>query len=102
MAVTALSAPDDLTGLGIKMDEYLSARVDADGPTVVCIDSLSTLLQYVGTKQAFRFLYTFLVRIATDDITIVAHGDPTSHEEQTLTTIRVLLDAVIERDSNRN
>lgn len=96
--VTGVSSPGDLTGLGIAVERCLSAWDGDEHRTVACIDSLTTLLQYVDVRRAFRFLNVLLARFAFVDAVVHAHVDPDAHDAKTLATIESLFDAVIERD----
>lgn len=98
--MTAVSSPSDLTGLGLAVEKTLAAWNVDEHRTVACIDSLTTLLQYVETKRLFRFLHTLLARFRAVNATIHAHMDPNAHGPQTQSTIECLFDVVIDRDAN--
>lgn len=86
--------PDDLTGLGITVSEYLSEH---GGPqSIVTFDSLTYLLQYVDIQRAFRFLHVLSNRVEAADAVAHYHMDPGAHTEQELVTLTSLFDAVAE------
>lgn len=97
--VTTVASPGDLTGLGLAVEKSLAAWNADEHRTVACLDSLTTLLQYVDAKRCFRFLHTLLERFEAVDATVHAHMDPGAHDPQTLATIACLFDVVVERDA---
>lgn len=87
VTTTTVSEPGDLTGIGIKLTQCLSSWADDATPTVVCVDSLTTLLQYVDPERVFRFLQETTNRVETVGAVAHYHVDPGAHDEQTLSTI---------------
>ena len=51
----------DLTGASIAVSRYLD-RWDGDEPITVCLNSLTSLLQYADRDRVFRFLHTITSR----------------------------------------
>ncbi|ESP88617.1 DUF7504 family protein [Candidatus Halobonum tyrrellensis] len=92
--------PNDLTGLGIRITEYLSEWDDTDGRTVVCFDSLTALLQYVDLGTAYEFLHVLSGRFDALGAFAHFHMDPSAHDAQTVETITSLFDAVVEVDGD--
>lgn len=89
----------DLPRLGIKLTDLVSEHVEeTDGGLAVCFDSLTTLLQYLDAELVFRFIHTFQSRIASYDVRVHYHLDPTRVEQETVMTLRVLFDTVLELD----
>jgi hypothetical protein len=93
--IRTLSNPGDLTGLGIGITEFLTAWEGDDRPATVCVHSLTTLLQYVETQQAFRFLHVLTGRITEVDARAHYHVDPSAHDERTINTLKPLFDATL-------
>lgn len=94
--VETVSSPNDLTGLGIRITEFLTDWEENDNQTVVCFDSLTALLQYVELETAYEFLHILAGRMATVDAFAHFHMDPEAHDEQTVESITTLMDAVVE------
>ncbi|QLH78874.1 hypothetical protein HZS55_16945 [Halosimplex rubrum] len=94
LPVRNVSDPTDLTGVAIAVGEWLRAR-DADEQPVVCLDSLSTLLQYADLERAFRFLHALVARVRSAGATAYVSVDPGAHDGATLATLRTLFDAVV-------
>lgn len=93
--------PNDLTGLGIRITEYLQEWHNAGGRTVVCFDSLTALLQYVDLKTAYEFLHVLSGRLAAVDAFAHFHMDPSAHDDRAVEIVTSLFDAVIELDGER-
>lgn len=98
VSTTTISEPSDLTGIGIKVNQCLSAWKDDDVPTVVCFDSVTTLLQYVDRRRAFRFLHVLARRVRSVDGVGHYHVDPGAHDEQTLATVEGVFSDVYRYD----
>lgn len=98
--VETVSSPNDLTGLGIRITEYLTTWEENGHRTVVCFDSLTALLQYVELETAYEFLHIITGRMAAVDAFAHFHMDPGAHDEQTVESITSLMDAVVEVDDD--
>ena len=85
--------PGDLTGLGIAVSERLG-DLPADAEPAVCVDSLTTLLQYADTERAYRFLQVLCGRVRAAGGTVHVHADPAAHDERELDRLAGLFDGV--------
>lgn len=94
-ALRSVSNPGDLTGLQIAIGEFLDDWADSEAETVVCIDSVTVLLQYVDRSAAYRFLHTLLGRAWSADASVHAHLDPATVDGQELATFVPLFDTVV-------
>jgi hypothetical protein len=97
--------PADLTTLGIEISELFSTMTSESAgadSTVVCFDSLTTLLQYADLRNAFRFLHVVTGRIKAAGAVGHYHLDPEAHDNQTVATIKGLFDAVVQIDEQGN
>ncbi|MFC4437190.1 MULTISPECIES: RAD55 family ATPase [Natrialbaceae] len=94
------SSPVDMTGIGIKLSEFLQEFYDRrELPrNRVLLHSISTLLMYSDLQTVFRFLHVFTGRIQSANALGVYVIDSTSHDDQTMNTLKQLFDAVIEVD----
>ena len=92
------SSPVDMTGIGIKLSEFLQEFYEGRGLTEnrVLLHSVSTLLMYSNLQTVFRFLHVFTGRIQSADAMGVYVIDSTAHDDQTMNTLKQLFDAVIE------
>ena len=92
------SSPVDMTGIGIKLSEFLQEFYEVRGHTEnrILLDSVSTLLMYSNLQTVFRFLHVFTGRVQSADALGVYVIDSTAHDDQTMNTLKQLFDAVIE------
>ena len=86
----------NLTGIGVDVSRALKAH-DDETELSVCLGSLTTLLQYVDTQVAFKFLHVTLGRLDAADGTVHAHLDPDAVDEETVATLATQFDSVLER-----
>ncbi|MXV61058.1 recombinase RecA [Natronorubrum sp. JWXQ-INN-674] len=98
------SSPVDMTGIGIKLSEFLQEFYETRGLTEnrVLLHSISTLLMYSNLQTVFRFLHVFTGRIQSADAMGVYVIDSTGHDDQTMNTLKQLFDAVIELEENND
>ena len=96
--VATVQTPGDLTGISIAVERILSTWNTHGRSTVVCIDSLTTLLQYTDTRQGYRFLHQLLRSLTEEDATVHIHIDPGAHDTATLATMESLFDVVVRRN----
>ncbi len=97
------SSPVDMTGIGIKLSEFLQEFYEVRGLTEnrVLLHSVSTLLMYSNLQTVFRFLHVFTGRIQSADALGVYVIDSTAHDDQTMNTLKQLFDGVIEIEENQ-
>ncbi len=101
--IETVANPNDLTGLGISITEHLNRWQDNYARTVVCVDSLTAMLQYVELQTAYEFLHVLIGRLYAADAVAHFHMDPGAHDDQTVESIVSLCDAVVElRDGERH
>lgn len=91
------SSPVDMTGIGIKLSEFLQEFYEARGVTEnrVLLHSVSTLLMYSDLQTVFRFLHVFTGRIQSAEALGLYVIDETAHDDQTMNTLKQLFDGVI-------
>ncbi|MFP9190926.1 RAD55 family ATPase [Natronosalvus vescus] len=98
------SSPVDMTGIGIKLSEFLQEFYDGRGLTEnrILLHSVSTLLMYSNLQTVFRFLHVFTGRIQSADALGVYVIDSTAHDDQTMNTLKQLFDGVVEIDETED
>ncbi|WP_408959217.1 RAD55 family ATPase [Natrinema sp. 74] len=96
------SSPVDMTGIGIKLSEFLQEFYEGRGLTEnrVLLHSVSTLLMYSDLQTVFRFLHVFTGRIQSADAMGVYVIDSTAHDDQTMNTLKQLFDGVLELEES--
>lgn len=99
--VTVLTEdPGDLTWFGVHTSEHLTRWHDAPEDIGICIDSLTSMLQYAELEKVYRFLHIFTGRVETVNGRAHHHLDPRAHERQEIHTIKQLCDAVLSYDED--
>jgi KaiC/GvpD/RAD55 family RecA-like ATPase len=91
------SSPVDMTGIGIKLSEFLEEFYEVRGHqrNRILLHSVSTLLMYSDLQTVFRFLHVFTGRIQSADALGLYVIDSTAHDEQTMNTLKQLFDGII-------
>jgi|APHM01.1.fsa_nt_gi hypothetical protein len=92
--------PADLTAVGVRTTELLDRWSTTDRQSVVCLDSVTDVLQHVSFETAFRFLHVFTNQLAAVDAVGHVHLDPTAHDDRTVQRVMELFDAVVEHDDD--
>ncbi|PSQ05405.1 recombinase RecA [Halobacteriales archaeon QS_6_71_20] len=98
------SSPVDMTGIGIKLSEFLETFYRDRGirQNRVMVHSLSTLLMYSDLQTVFRFLHVFTGRIQSVDGLGVYCIDSTAHDDQTMNTLKQLFDGIVETEEGED
>jgi len=86
VAVTTAN-PNDVTGLGMRLNNYLGDH-DPDLQLVVCFDSLTQTLQFTGVQSAFKFVHMFTGQLRGVDAIAHFHMDPDAHDAQTVSRLK--------------
>lgn len=87
--------PNDITGLGMRLNNYLN-DVSADGQLVVCFDSVTELLQFAEIQSAFKFLHMFVGQLRDADAIGHFHLDPGAHDDRTISRLKPLFDSAVD------
>jgi KaiC/GvpD/RAD55 family RecA-like ATPase len=95
--VKYVSAPADMTGIGIKLSELLQDFYGTRGieRNRVMLHSLSTLLMYSDLQTVFKFLHVFTGRIQSVDGLGLFAIDSTAHDDQAMNTLKQLFDGIV-------
>jgi hypothetical protein len=96
LVIETVSDPSDFTNLGMTISSFLSEWDKGNNQTVGCFHSITALLQYASLQRVFRFLHVLTGRIETSDAVAHYHMDPSAHDQQTISTLTPLFDAIIE------
>jgi hypothetical protein len=91
--VTIETVDDDLLTLGQRVTNVLSGT---DRQPVVCVDSVSDLLQSTNRECVFRFLEVLTRDVERSGAVAHYHLDPDIHDPETVSTVEVLFDAVLD------
>lgn len=94
ISLRTISSVTDLVGLSISIIEYLSEWRDSDQRSVVCFDSVTTLLQSTEDDRSLRFLETLTEQLHGIETTGYFAYTPEVHDEATLSTLHRQFDDV--------
>ena len=100
LVIETVSDPSDLTDLGMTISSFLSEWDTNDNQTVACFHSITSLLQYADVQRVFRFLHVLTGKFDSSEVVAHYHMDPSAHDQQTISTLTPLFDAIVERDEN--
>jgi len=92
--VTAAN-PNDITGLGMRLNNYLNDH-DADAQLAVCVDSMTEMLQFADLQPVFKFLHMFAGQLRDADAVGHFHIDPGAHDDRTISRLKPLFDEAID------
>jgi len=87
--------PGDMTGLGVTISGQLEEWADTDEQVVVCLRSLTTMLQYAETDELVRFLAELRSHLDRSDAVAHFHLDPNAVDERTRAALRSVVDGVV-------
>jgi len=89
-----VDSPGNLTDLGVTLTEALEAHAARDRRTVLCLQSLTVLLQYAPFDEVYQFLHTLVGHLERFDITGHFHLHEHAHDEEAIASLRSVVDRV--------
>ncbi|AZH24637.1 DUF7504 family protein [Haloplanus aerogenes] len=89
-----VDSPGNLTDLGVTLTEALEAHAARDRRTVLCLQSLTVLLQYSPLEQVCQFLHTLVGHLKQFDATGHFHLHEHAHDEEAVATLRSMFDRI--------
>jgi len=92
--VTAAN-PNDVTGLGMRLNNYLNDR-DPAAQLAVCFDSMTEMLQFSELQPVFKFLHMFTGQLRDADAASHFHIDPGAHDQQVISRLKPLFDDAVD------
>ena len=105
-ADTESGVPDDATVVRVDpnqpmdiiapLSEQLTRWEGNGNQTVISVQTLTILLEYVDFDTAFRYLHILTHRVQAADAIGYYHMDPEIHDAETVNTLKTLFDAVVE------
>lgn len=94
-APATVSTTGDLATVGRTVDDYLTTWSSAGYRPVVCVDSLSGLLEHGTIQGAYRFLYVLRRRLDALEGDLHLHVNPRAHEEEIIRTFLAVADRTV-------
>lgn len=95
--IATVESPGDLTGLGVRIRQVLSAWGDGSARVELCFHSLERLVEHVDDRAAFRFCHAITRHINSTGASSHFHLDPDAVGERTVNTLTPLFDRVVDR-----
>ena len=93
-AVVSTVSPYSLTELGMRIQRCLGLFSEADGRTLVTLDSVTAMLQFVDDRRAYRFLHTVTGQLRNAGADAEFRFDPNAHADRTLHVLKTTFDEV--------
>lgn len=95
--VAHVSSPGDLTGIGMKFVQALTALQRQGVHRIrVGLDSISTLIQYIGPAVVFQFLHTLAGRCEHAGLLLVTTLNTAAHDSQTVDLVSAVFDTLVQ------
>ena len=91
-----IEAVEELSDLGMYVRDAVFDWADRDGPTAVCFDSVTEMLERADLELTFEFLLVLIEGIRPSGAVAHFHFDPEAHDGQTRRTLEHLFDETIE------
>ncbi|PSQ00209.1 hypothetical protein BRC89_02450 [Halobacteriales archaeon QS_4_70_19] len=91
----ATARADDLTGIGMKINQIVQEMNVHTSDIRVCLDSLDNMLMYVDRQTVYRFIRTISNFLSANEARIHFHINP-SRNDEIVDTLRSALNAVVE------
>lgn len=88
---------DDLTGLGMKLNQIVDELGDNTSEIRVCLDSLDSMVMYTDEQTVYRFMRTISNFLSSNNARVHFHLDP-HHNVEVVNILRSAVNAVIEVD----
>jgi len=86
--VRTVEEPGNLTGVGLRLIQLLERLADGPGSTVVCVHSLSVMLQFVSLARLAKFIPACNEQFERFGARGHFHLDPDAHDDETVERLR--------------
>lgn len=86
--------------LSAAIGQYLGAWETTPERTLVCLHSLTPLLETLDLSAVRQLISALNTRFATADVSAHYHLDPNAHDDRVIAELRPLFDTVIEHDAD--
>lgn len=94
--ITYVTSPGNLTNVGTESTQIIRDWKPAQHQTLGYFDSLTALLNYTTDQQAFKFLQTLTLHLASSEAITLYYMDPRAHRDRTVHRLAQLFDMIIE------
>lgn len=98
--VGTASSPGNLTDVGVALSTQLSRWGGRGGEVAVCVEPVTTLLQYSSVSDVYRFMHVVGQQVGGAGGRVHYHLDPTAHDGMVVNQLKTVCDAVVELDED--
>lgn len=99
LPLTAVERPSDLDELYTAINLYITEWLHTDQQTVIWLESLTPVIEHVGTKRTISFVESLAERLRMTDAVAYVRVDPRDHDDNTLSLVGDAFDRVVEVES---
>lgn len=96
--IDVVEDPHDLPELGIRLSRCLEEWEKENNRIILVFDSVSDVIEHSDVEKAFRFFHILIGRMKAAGVTSHFYLDPNKHESQTIKTLKILFDSVVDVD----
>lgn len=96
LPLAAVDRPSDLNELYAAISLYVSEWLHTDQRTVIWLESLTPMLDHVGTESTLEFLEALTDRLRATGAIAYVQLDRRAHDDRTVAKVRSAFDTVIE------
>lgn len=96
-SIRVVESPSNLAGIGSQLTNILDDWEDNQNELVVCVYSLTTLLQKTQLSTLYQFITILTRQLTAENATAHYHVDPTQIDSEALDVIKHLFDTIIDR-----
>lgn len=98
LPLTSVERPSDLAELYTAINLYITEWLHTDQQTVIWLESLTPVIEHVGTKRTVSFIEALAERLRMTGAVAYARVDPRDHDDHTLSLIGDAFDRVVETE----
>jgi archaellum biogenesis ATPase FlaH len=96
VTIKTVNSPADLTGIGVRIGQFIEDFSKNDLKIQIHINSVSTILMYSNLQTIFRFMHSLTGRIKAAEAFGIFVIDGGMHDSQTIVTLKQLCDCMVE------
>jgi hypothetical protein len=94
--IESVADPSDLVDMGATIDGLLADPTSSATRRVLCVHSLTDLIESVDTREVYNFLEVLTRTVDRTDAVAHYHLDPTAHDPETIRTFEELFDESVD------
>ncbi|ADJ14774.1 DUF7504 family protein [Halalkalicoccus jeotgali] len=102
LPLTAVERPSDLAELYTAINLYITEWLHTDQQTVIWLESLTPVIEHVGTRRTASFVEALAKRLRMTGAIAYVRVDPRDHDDHTLSMIGDAFDRVVAVETTEN